>query len=214
MKKFWSVLALILITGAPLTAQQQHETLFDSPIEHGGYGVLVQKLTSIRGEAGLMMGGYGGWLIDHRLMIGAGGYGLVTNVRASAESEAAYSPFNEPLYVEFGYGGLMLEYIVAPTKLVHINLQALIGAGGVTHRSNMYDNLLDEDGPDYRHYGRKEAVFVAEPAINVELNVTQWFRVTAGGSYRYVSGVNEIRGIANKDLSGPSASLGLKFGAF
>ncbi len=213
MKNLLSVLFLMLVLGAPLMAQEQ-ETLFNSPVEHGGYGGLVQKLTSIRGEAGWMMGGYGGWLIDHRLMIGVGGYGLVSNVRASAESEAAYSPWDEPLYVEFGYGGLMLEYTLAPSKLVHINLQTLIGAGGVTHRTNMYENLLDDDGPDYRHYGRREAVFVAEPAVNVELNVTEWFRVAAGGSYRFVSGVNEMRGLSNKDLSGPSASLALKFGAF
>jgi hypothetical protein len=211
--KFWSVLFLAAVLSMPLAAQEQ-ETLFMSDVEHGGFGGLVHKLTSIRGEAGLLMGGYGGWLINHRFMIGAGGYGLVTNVRASAESEAAYSPFNEALYIEFGYGGLMLEYVIAPSKLVHVNLQALVGAGGVTHRNNMYDNLLDEDGPDVRRYGRREAVFVTEPAVNVELNVTNWLRIAAGGSYRFVSGVNEIEGLTNKDLSGPSGNLALKFGAF
>ena len=103
---------------------------------------------------------------------------------------------------------------MAPSKLVHINVQTLIGAGGVTHRTDFYENLLDEDGPDARHYGRREALFVAEPAVNIELNVTEWFRISAAGSYRFVSGVNEMRGLDDSDLSGPSGTLALKFGGF
>ncbi len=212
MKRLSLLVAMLLFT-APLAAQQ-HETLFGSPVEHGGFGGLVSKLTSIKGEAGLMMGGYGGWLIDHKFMIGGGGYGLVTNVRASAEAEAAYSPYNEPLYVDFGYGGLMLEYIFAPSRLLHVNVQALIGAGGVTHRTYHYENFFDHDGSDVQQYGSKDAVFVTEPAINVELNVTEWFRIAAGGSYRFVNGVNEVRGVSDGDLSGPSGTLALKFGGF
>ncbi|MFZ1729098.1 MAG: hypothetical protein WBQ23_06980 [Bacteroidota bacterium] len=64
------------------------------------------------------------------------------------------------------------------------------------------------------HYGRAESVFVVEPAVNVELNVTEWFRISAGASYRFVSGLNELQGIEDKDLSGPSGSLSMKFGAF
>lgn len=56
-------------------------------------------------------------------------------------------------------------------------------------------------------------MFVAEPAVNVELNVTNWFRVAAGASYRYVSSMSAIRGIENKDLSGVSGQLALKFGS-
>jgi hypothetical protein len=50
--------------------------------------------------------------------------------------------------------------------------------------------------------------------VNVELNVTDWFRVSAGASYRFVSGLNSLRGMETKDLAGPSVSIALKFGAF
>ena len=206
--------AALMITLFTLSASaQEQETLFSSPIEHGGYGAAVAKMTPIRGEMALMVGGYGGWLINHQLMLGGGGYGLITNIRASNDAEAAYSPYGERLYVEFGYGGFMLEYIMAPNKLVHLNVQALIGAGAVTYRDDWLDGIYG-DNYDTKHYGRTEALFVAEPAVNVELNVTEWFRISAGASYRFVTGANEITGIENKDLSGPSGQFALKFGAF
>ncbi len=211
----FSSFAAVLFFVTLHTAQaQQQETLFDAPIDHGGYGAVVMKFTPVREEMAMMMGGYGGWLIDHQLMLGVGGYGLVTNVRASSVSEALYSRFNEPLYVNFAYGGFVTEFTVAPTKLVHGTVQLLVGAGGVEHRDDWYDNMLDDDGPAGRRYGPVDAVFVLEPSFNVEMNVTTWFRVAAGGSYRYVSGMDEIVGLDNKDLSGPSGSLTLKFGAF
>jgi hypothetical protein len=207
------ILFFLLACSASVSAQE-HETLFSAPVKHGGFGGVAQKLTVIRGEPGFMMGGYGGWLIDQRLMIGGGGYGLVSNVRASNAAEAAYSPVNEPLYVEFSYGGLMLEYIFSPHKLVHVNVQALIGGGSATHRSSYFDEGFGSHRGDVHHYGRREALFVAEPTLNVELNVTQWFRIAAGGSYRFVTGANDIVGLTNGDLSGPSANLAFKFGAF
>ncbi|MDX9758239.1 MAG: hypothetical protein RBU27_03680 [Bacteroidota bacterium] len=214
MKRVLSFLALSLaLLTATASAQEQHETLFSSPVEHGGFGGVVTKMTSIRGEMGLMVGGYGGWLIDHRLMLGMGGYGLASSIRARSEAEQTYAPNGERLYVEFGYGGLMLEYILAPHRLVHVNVQALVGAGGVNYREDWYDDFLD-DNPDHRHHGRVEALFVVEPAVNVELNITDWMRLSAGASYRFVNGIDELRGIEDTDLSGASGQLALKFGAF
>ncbi|MFA6235170.1 MAG: hypothetical protein WC824_13430 [Bacteroidota bacterium] len=210
------IFALLMISLFHFSASaQEQETLFGSPVEHGGFGGLVTKLTPIRGEMAVMSGGYGGWLIDHRLMLGGGGYGVVTSVRASTEAEQAYSVNNENLYVEFGYGGFVAEYILIPSKLVHVNVQALVGGGSVNYRENRYgDDDIFGDDDHSMHRGPGEVLFVAEPAVNVELNVTDWFRVSAGASYRFVSGLNSLRGLENKDLSGPSGSIALKFGAF
>lgn len=212
MKRLSAILALTFLFFTFNASAQEHETLFASPVEHGGYGAVVSKITPIRGEMAYMVGGYGGWLINHTLMLGVGGYGLLTNVRATAQAEQAYSPYDEPLYVEFGYGGLMIEYTLAPHKLVHVNAQVLIGAGGVNYREDWHDNWLDDNHG--RRYGRTEALFVAEPAVNVELNLTEWMRLSAGASYRFVNGVEGLIGLENNDLSGPSGQLALKFGAF
>lgn len=208
---FLTLSFLALTLGA--SAQEKQETLFGSPVEHGGFGGVVTKMTPIHGEMGLMVGGYGGWLINHQLMIGGGGYGLATDVRASADAELAYAPNGEPLYVDFGYGGLMIEYIIAPHRLVHINVQALIGAGGVSYREDWRNDVFGDDDGHY-HHGPSEALFVAEPSVNVELNITEWMRLSAGAGYRYVTGVDGLRGLENKDLSGASGQIALKFGSF
>lgn len=201
------VLALLAV---PLQAQEQ-ETLFSSPVEHGGFGGPVLKVSQIAGETGLLVGGYGGWLIGHRLMIGGGGYGLVTNIRAEAAAEDAYSPSGEKLYLEFGYGGVMLEYIIAPSKLLHFNVQTLIGAGSAGYREDWYDDSWDWHG-NYRD--RHEIVFVLEPAVHAELNLTTWFRVAGGVSYRYVNGIDELIALENSDFGGLSGNIAFKFGAF
>jgi hypothetical protein len=210
MKHIITLLALVALS-MPAMAQEQ-ETLFQGEVDHGGFGALVMKATPIKGDLGFMMGGYGGWLINHQFMIGGGGYGLVSNHRASTVAENLYSPAGERLYVQFGYGGLMLEYICRPTKLVHLNFQALLGAGGVGYRTDWYDDNYFEG--HHGTYGRTEAVFVAEPAVNVELNITDWFRIHAGAGYRFVTGLDELIGLENSDLSGVSGNLALKFGAF
>jgi len=211
MKRALCILALAFISLS--ASAQEQETLFNGDVDHGGFGAVVLKLTPLRGDAGLLMGGYGGWLINHHLMLGVGGFGLVSNVRASADAQAAYHPAGDPLYVEFGYGGFMMEYMVFPHKLVHFGVQALIGAGAVTYRENWYDGILD-DNPSYRHYGLTEAVFTAEPSIHAELYIAEWMRIHAGAGYRFVTGLDDLKGISNKDLSGPSLSFALKFGLF
>ncbi len=210
--KHLSIFLLISLLTTPLFAQDQ-ETLFGSDADHGGYGAVSLRLTSIQGTDALLVGGYGGWLIDHRLMLGAGGYGLVTDIRARPEAQQLYGWNNEPLYVNFGYGGFVMEYTLAPSSLVHITVQALIGGGGVQYREDWFDHD-DEWNNDTRRHGSTDMVFVVEPTANVEVNLTPWFRVAAGASYRHVSGIDELQGIENDDLKGLTGNLTFKFGAF
>lgn len=207
-----SIFLLITFLTTPLFAQE-HETLFGSNADHGGYGAVSVRFSSIQNTDAVLVGGYGGWLIDHRLMLGVGGFGLVTDVRARPEAQQLYAWNNEPLYLNFGYGGFMMEYTIAPSDLVHVTVQALIGGGGVQYREDWF-HMDDDWTNDSRRHGGTDALFVIEPAASVEVNVTPWFRASAGASYRHVSGIDELQGIANDDLKGLSGQLTLKFGAF
>jgi hypothetical protein len=60
---------------------------------------------------------------------------------------------------------------------------------------------------------KSNSFFVLEPSVNANLNVTHSFRIAAGVSYRYVSGLKSIVS-TNADLSGPSAVLTFEFGKF
>jgi hypothetical protein len=194
MKKIVFLLVII----CAFSALAQEATLINGEIESGGFGGPVLKITTINGENAVMVGGRGGWIINHSLVLGGGGYGMVTDVKAKV-SDSIHQ------YIEMGYGGLELEYIASSNDLVHLSIGVLVGGGGIGYK---YDNT---DGYNSMH--NKNAFFILEPALNANLNVTRFFRVAAGVSYRYVSGLKSAVS-TNADLSGPSAVLTLKFGKF
>ena len=190
------------------TIHAQEETLLGGGFESGGYGAPVVKFTSVKGEFAVMVGGYGGWLINHSFMLGGGGYGLAT--RHMLEPASGTSSILEDRRIEFGYGGGILEFIFSPMAVLHSTVFLLIGGGAVSVQ-NDYMGFFDTM---HGEWGVKDGVFVLEPSVNVELNVTSFFRVNAGGSYRFVSGTSSTYGLKNTDLSGASINLALKFGKF
>ena len=189
MKSFLAFVLLFLLFSISITAQE--ETLLGSgEISSGGFGAPVVKYTQIKGEPALLVGGRGGWIINHTFVIGGGGYGLVNNILGNPP----YALYSDPqivsqlwplitTYITFGYGGLELEYIIQSDQLLHFSVYTLIGAGAITYRNGDYRPILvDYDYPS-------DAFFVLEPAVNAELNVASFMRISAGFSYRFISGV-------------------------
>jgi hypothetical protein len=195
VKKIIGMLVIALMT---CTVAAQQQTLINEKIESGGYGGPVLSVGQINGQSGVFMGGQGGWIINHRLVIGGLGYGLVNNVTVEGVQN---------LIMNFGCGGALIEYIVASDRLVHASIQSMIGAGGV--RYDVKDYKYDHDKPDYS----EDAFFVLEPGANLILNVSKNFRIGAGVSYRYVNGV-DYKTLTDSDLSGVSAKVFMKFGTF
>ena len=194
-------LVLMMLIAVPLYAEE--ETLFHGKVEHGGFGAPVVKFTQIKDEFGVLVGGRGGWIINHNFVLGGGGYGLANhNI-----DEREITP-DSILYLALGYGGVEMEYICRPHKLVHLTFQALIGAGWVSYQEK-YRHHRDEN-----NFGLDgDAFFITEPGFNAELNVTTFFRADVGAGYRFVSGVNSDW-MKNSDLAGPSVNVTLKFGKF
>jgi hypothetical protein len=107
-----------------------------------------------------------------------------------------------------GYGGLLLEYIGAPSELVHYGTQVVVGGGSV--------QLVDADY-DPRDDGSldRSAVFAVEAGARVEINVTRFFRLGLSGGYRLISGSDlERASLSDSDLSAPFGQLSLRFGRF
>lgn len=196
------LLAALMIAALTTNASAQEQTLFgDEKVEHGGYGAMVAGATSVNNEFAVLMGGRGAWIINHSFAIGFGGYGLANNIRGNNPG-----PFGQP-YVSFGYGGLDLEMILNSDDLVHFSIHSLFGGGSVGFRGGLDDDRFEMDEHD------ADMFFVLEPGINLDLNVTPWFRASAGVNYRYVSGV--ASGAAtNSSLAGSTATLSLRFGKF
>lgn len=199
MKTLFKLSIISLLLSFQIFAQEQ-TLVGNGEITNGGFGGPVIKYTQIKNEPAVLIGGRGGWIINHTFVIGGGGYGLANQIEADN-----FIDFSKP-YINFGYGGLELEYIIQSDQIVHFSVYTLIGAGGVNYRDNMHSSW---DNWDYN----SDEFFVLEPALNVEVNITSFFRINAGANYRYISGVN-YDNLKNEDLAGFSGVLTLKFGNF
>lgn len=176
-------------------SEPRDETLLKSPLSFGGYGAFTIKFSWLNGDYALLLGGRGGLVINHSFIFGGGGYGLTNDILVDVMAPPSQ------LYMDFGYGGLYFEYVMASHKLLHMSGNVLIGGGSMV--------LSDEyNFPEY-----DDAFFVLEPGLDLELNFSPHFRVDFGGSYRYIAG-GDLLGIASQDLSGPAINLTFKFGHF
>ena len=199
MRKFMIALA----AGAALAAlspsgssAQRTETLVDGRLESSGYGGPAVRFTQMYDQFAVMVGGQGGWVINRTFTLGGAGYGMVTQPTTNVVDER-----DRPVELQFGYGGVVLEYMYQSWKVVHWSVQTLIGAGGAIYQDSR-GNDIDEDG-----------VFVAEPEFNIALNFTRSLRISAGIGYRFVADVDLV-GAEDSDFSGLSGVLLLKFGGF
>jgi len=137
-------------------------------------------------------------------VLGGGGYGVVTEI----DAPKGVLPLEGPLDIKFGYVGFEAEYIFDPNSLAHFSIYPLIGGGTI--------NFAKDVGPvteSNQTIGESDFVFVLEPAVNAELNVTTWLRLNGGASYRLVTGVSQP-GLSDSDFSGVAATLIFKFGNF
>jgi hypothetical protein len=188
--------AAFVLVALPIVAQEK--TLISGDIESGGYGGPVLQVTQINKQSAVLVGGVGGWIINHTIVLGGGGYGLVTDVTAKYPD-----PFYGSQYLTVGYGGLYLEYIASSDEVIHLTVGALVGAGNVGYKNQDMFNMNRS----------MDNFFVLEPNIQVNLNVTEFFRISAGANFRWVTGVrNDIT--SDADLTGPSGMLILRFGKF
>jgi len=193
--------------------QTEMRTLFgnNDKISHGGYGALLINYSQFDGKDVVLVGGRGGWIINHGLTLGIGGYGIANQI-----------PFNDlyvegktydKLYLSGGYGGLLVEPIIFPMRPVHISIPVLIGAGGAAYVNEaFYDN--HNNNQDWNYFTiQSSAFFVLEPGIEIEFNVVKFMRIGLGGYYRYTSGL-DLESTGEHIMDGFSAGLSLKFGKF
>ena len=220
IKHFVLALSLLSVSALPVLSQTAEEapmrTLFgtEHDLHHGGWGSPTVACTRIMDQDALLVGGRGGWIIDHRLTIGLAGYGLTTAVE-----NKAYDSYllNEGVFpqrssrFQTGYGGLLIEPVIAYKSPVHISLPVLIGAGGCGYRT--YTTLPEEDfDPDTWH-DAVDAFFVIEPGVDLEFNLVKMVKLGLGASYRYTSDIT-LPETSKDAMRGFNANMSIKVGVF
>ena len=189
----------------PVIAEKT-ETFLREKLEIKGFGSPIVKLTQVHNEFDLMIGARGAVLLNRALAIGIGGYSLASSIHVSDPQ----SNF------EMEYAGLILEFVFPSDKLVHLSASTLIGWGNLNNTANrnwMYDPHYD-DSRYYANYNLVDDSFmVIEPELDFELNMTTFFRLGLGISYRYISGVG-LMPLTNADLKGLATVFTFKVGKF
>lgn len=189
-------------------------------LEHGGYGGPQIKVGQFEDYTSVMIGGRGGWVINHTFTLGIAGFGMVN---APTVSYNNIENIDVDAAIRSGYGGFFLEYTNSPNSVIHFTGNVLIGWGSLAfdEDQDFFDgmNHLDDDNHDFDD-DPWAAYFIVEPSIGIEMNITSFFRVGFEGSYRFSNRIgsgNSFRSISeieDYNMDGFSGNLVFKFGAF
>jgi hypothetical protein len=173
----------------------------------GGYGGISVVGSNMKNRGVVYVGAEGALLIDHRFAIGLAGYGLASRILGPDDA------YGHEQRLGFGYGGLLLKYSFIGRQPYHLTVGTLVGGGGAG-----YDHDDDDDNDAFRDhdndYDDIDGVFVVEPSVSGHLNLTRWARIGAQVSYRFVSGLDNIVGVKDKDLAGFAFGGNIQFGSF
>ena len=213
-----SVILLVVFAFLPLflNAQEDEEmkTLFggDREFRFGGYGALEIKGSQLDGGFhGFLVGGRGGMIINNAFVFGGAGYGIIPTRKV----DCPMPNHDNNHHLTGGYGGLFFEYLHQPNRLLHFTANMLVGAGGVTLADMKNAGNVNTDNSD-KHSGA--FVFVLEPGLAWDLNVSEFLRMSLGVSYRYSPNFRlqyEAKYIVpNTAFNGFSVNLTFKFGNF
>lgn len=199
MKKIiLSFLSALLLTVGNFTAQAQDDgevqTILSGINQVSGFGGPIMQFGSIKDEFAFKMGGGGAILLNRRFFIGGYGMGLSNEVNHEFDGEN--------LNLDYGHGGFWLGYVIGSNKRVHLALSSQLGWGQASLERELSTVDIYEDN-----------IFVINPVAEVELNLTRFMRVSIGGGYEIVNGLN-LEGLNSTDLNSYTVQLAFKFGWF
>ncbi len=218
MKKIFILSAVMLILlPSIMFSQEEKEMQYilggeDRP-SISGFGGPIVEFSALEDDFAVCVGGGGAVIFNQTFYIGGYGEGLTTGHYRYDLSDV--TDMEEPK-VSFGHGGLWLGYLLDSFKAVHFGTSLKIGFGEIS--------LYDGDDYDYDPENRKakDQFFALIPQVEVEVNITKWFKLNAGAGYRYVTGMNEQyqQGgtmhdfYKSSEYSSPVGTLSLLFGWF
>ena len=218
MSRLLIISSLLLLCAHTIEAQKYIDTydpdddkiksLLGKENDLNGFGALDLKVGDFVGERALLMGAYGGFIINRKYLFGVAGYGLLTNVEFDGNVPGDFEI--KPLNLHGGYGGMLIGLTIAPRELIHISMPIVLGAGSV----EVSDKDFFVNNPaDSEFTVENSAFFIVEPGLELEFNITKYFRVGAGATYRHIAGT-ELVNISDEDLRGFSGMLSFRFGRF
>jgi len=213
MKKILFLSALLLILSASANSQETEfeyyrnndiKTLLGHNRTGGAYFVFTSGYSVIDDKHAVLFGGRFGWLPARSLGVGLGATGFI--------NEYHYEPYlDRDVFLAGGYGGLYIEPVLMPRWPVHLSFPVLLGAGGISY-------VTKEPNRDNNYIEDTQAFLLAEPGAEIELNLTRFFRMSVGATYRFPTSFrtnsSDVPLARVSSLEGLSYTVSLKFGRF
>jgi hypothetical protein len=151
-------------------------------VKVGGYGGLTIAYSRMLNRDGMLVGGEGAVLVDHRLSFGAAGYVF------SRSPDGPPAPDGTAREYFTGYGGVLIRYAIYSDLPVYASFGALIGGGAVTLAPRVHD-----DSDESQHENVKtRGYFVFQPDVSLHANATRWLRFGLIFGYRVATPVNDF----------------------
>ncbi len=184
------IFTFLLVT--PVMAQ---ESLVGSSPEKSGYAAAVVDATTLSNNPGIIAGLRGGVIMDNKLALGGGLYGLGgASIKSNGTSDTG-----DTLYHQLTYGGLEIEYFFERVDTIHYSVVSLFGVG----RAALHNSTTGASSDD-------STIFVFEPGFNALVDLTDHFQFDLGLHYRLVSGA-DTKNLHNNDLDGLALVFAIKF---
>ena len=199
---------ILLLTLVPFLVLGQNDSdeaksIFSGGSEIKGFGAFEMKLTPIADKTSLFIGAKGGVNVNKYFMLGLAGYGLASGTDIPGEIPP------KDLRLNGGYGGLLVGFNIFPREVVHLSIPIVFGAG----KMYLTDPTFFSGNSDSDYTIENSSFMVVEPGANLVFNVTSFFRLGMGASYRYVQGLS-LTNLTDEQLLGWAINLNLKFGSF
>ena len=200
-------------TVAPPPPKQAKQEEYEGPpmllgnskkkLKVGGYGGPTIAYTHMLHRDGVLVGGEGAVLIDHRLSFGGAGYVFSRSPDGPPASDGTPREFFT------GYGGFLIRYAVYSDIPVYASFGTLIGGGAITLAPRQRDDNDEANDENVETRG----FFVLQPDISLHANATRWLRFGLTFGYRIASAVEHFD-YQGGDMSGPVVGGNIQGGWF
>lgn len=178
---------------------QRPKTLIGDGIEYtSGFGGFMLQFPTIDGDVTSMTGGGGAVILNNQFYIGGYGLGIADDKRVTDQTGTEFQ-------MDFSHGGLFLGYVVLPNEIVHLDIGTKVGWGQIS-----FNESGAVPGPGQQI---EDNVFVVNPTVSAEINMTTWFKFNAGLGFQFANGVDNFYYQSN-DFNGLTYNLSLLFGWF
>jgi hypothetical protein len=215
MKKRLYFLLILSFTAcfAKLQAQNPGDStqyLLTEKTELSGFGAPFIDFSSVDNEFAVCLGGGAALMVNQTFFIGGYFEGIMTN-HYRPDLQTIVDAQKPKISLE--HGGIWMGYVYKHQKAVHGGLSMKLGWGEIDLKDG-------ESGNPASDFDYRDRIFTIQPQAELELNLTEWFKVNVGVGYRFITGIdatyqiedNPVNFYDNSDFNSFVGTIALIFG--